>query len=232
MRKDPLDNHSDRDSTQIEDEAPQYHVKSPQPIISAQQTQKVQQIQVHPKQQAPTQVPKKKGRRDQPPSQDDFDKQKIIQEKLAALQKKKVEMSISDSDNDWQQLIGAIDNNNKLAPRIVSPLPRMISKGTNKDKPVIQSQLSVTPAQKPTHRSQVRQRLKKAKRELDELKAKQQLQQQDNNDLNKINVEIPDIQGTVEQLTGLQLSPNAESSSLNAGLRPMEAGSISASKGE
>ncbi|KAA6315427.1 MAG: hypothetical protein EZS28_055422, partial [Streblomastix strix] len=108
----------------------------------------------------------------------------------------------------------------------------MISTGMNKDKPAIQSQLSVTPAQKPQHRSGVRQRLKQAERELQELKAKQQLQQQNNNDLNNTNVEIPDIQGTVGQLTGLQPSPIAEGPSLNAGLRPEEAGSISASNRE
>ncbi|KAA6401857.1 MAG: hypothetical protein EZS28_002618 [Streblomastix strix] len=66
-------------------------------------------------------------------------------------------------------------------------------------------------------------------REIQELKAKQQLQQQKNIDLNDANVEIPDIQGTVGQLTGSQPSPIAESPGINAGLRQMEAGSISAS---
>ncbi|KAA6394563.1 MAG: hypothetical protein EZS28_009911 [Streblomastix strix] len=108
----------------------------------------------------------------------------------------------------------------------------MISTGMNKDKPVIQSQLPVTPTQKPQHRSGIRQRLKKAERELEELKAKQQLQQQNNIDLNNINVETPDIQGTVGQLTGLQPSQRTESPGLNAGLRPMEVGSISASNSE
>ncbi|KAA6352845.1 MAG: hypothetical protein EZS28_051629 [Streblomastix strix] len=78
----------------------------------------------------------------------------------------------------------------------------------------------------------MRQRLKKAERELESLKASQQLQQQDNFDLNNTNVEIPDIQGTVEQLTGLQPSPSAEGPGLNAGLRPTDAGSISASNRE
>ncbi|KAA6390385.1 MAG: hypothetical protein EZS28_014093 [Streblomastix strix] len=108
----------------------------------------------------------------------------------------------------------------------------MINTGMNKDKPVIQSQLSVTPTQKPQHRSGIRQRLKKAERELQELKARQQLQQQENNDLNNINVEILDIQGIVGQLPGLQPSPSAESPGLNAGLKPTEAGSITASNRE
>ncbi|KAA6403421.1 MAG: hypothetical protein EZS28_001049 [Streblomastix strix] len=43
---------------------------------------------------------------------------------------------------------------------------------------------------------------------------------------------MSDIQGTVGQLTGLQPSPNAEGPGLNAGLKPMEAGSISASNRE
>ncbi|KAA6311228.1 MAG: hypothetical protein EZS28_056167, partial [Streblomastix strix] len=100
------------------------------------------------------------------------------------LNKEKEQLGISDSDIEWQQVIGAIDNNNNLTPRsaqkqlqemiqqsvsnqttkqqqqttgsntqqrIISPLPRMISTGMNKDKPTIQSQLSVTPIQKPQH---------------------------------------------------------------------------------
>ncbi|KAA6359417.1 MAG: hypothetical protein EZS28_045057 [Streblomastix strix] len=106
----------------------------------------------------------------------------------------------------------------------------MISTGMNKDKPTVQSQLSVTPTQKSQHRAGLRQKLKKAERELEELKAKQQLQQQkENTDLNNESVQTPDIQGTVGQLAGLQPSPIAESPSLIAGLRPEEAGSISAS---
>ncbi|KAA6400243.1 MAG: hypothetical protein EZS28_004222, partial [Streblomastix strix] len=207
----------------------------------------------------------KKGRRDQLPNQYDIDEEEIIKERLAALQKKKEDLNIHDSDNDWQQLIGAIDNNNNLTPwsaqkqlqemlpesilnqttkqqqqatgsktqqRIISPLPRMISTGMNKDKPTIQSQLSVTPIQKPQHRSRMRQRLKKAERELELLKAQQQLRQQENNDLINQNVEMPDIQGTVGQLTGLQPSPSAEGPGLNAGLKPVEAGLISASNRE
>ncbi|KAA6360369.1 MAG: hypothetical protein EZS28_044104 [Streblomastix strix] len=187
MQKDPPDNHSDRDSTQTEDEAPQHHITPPQPKYPAQQTQRAQQIQVQLKQQAPAQIPKKQGRIDQPPNQDDIDEQEIIKERLAALQKEKEEMGISDSDVEWQQLIGVIDKNNNLTPR-------MINTGMNKDKPVVQSQLSVIPTQKSQHRSGVRQRLKKAERELEELKAKQQLQQQNNIDINNTNVEIPVIQ--------------------------------------
>ncbi|KAA6368987.1 MAG: hypothetical protein EZS28_035486, partial [Streblomastix strix] len=265
MQKDPPDNHNDRDSTWTEDEAPQHQVLTPLPKQPIQQTQRVQQIQVQPKQQAPAQVPKKKGRKDQPPSQDDIDEQEIIQERLAALQKEKEEMGIFDSYYDWQQLIGAIDNKINLTPRsapkqlqeiiqesifsqtakqqqqttgsktqqrIVSPLPRMISTGMNKNKPVIKSQLSATPTQKPVHRSGVRQRLKKAERELKELKVKQQLQQKENNDLNHVNFEIPDIQGTAGQLTGLQPSSDAQRPGLNAGLRLNETGSILASNKE
>ncbi|KAA6359717.1 MAG: hypothetical protein EZS28_044755, partial [Streblomastix strix] len=195
------------------------------------------------------------------PNQDDIEEREVIQERLAALQKEKEDLGVSDSDLEWQQLIGAIDSNNNLTPkssqkqlqqmiqqqaanqtkqtigskiqqRIISPLPRMISTGMNKDKPVVQSQLSVTPTQKSQHRAGLRQKLKKAERELELLKAKQQLQQQENTDLNNTNIEIPDIQGTVGQLTGLQPSPIAESPSLNAGLRPEEAGSISVSNRE
>ncbi|KAA6340889.1 MAG: hypothetical protein EZS28_052500, partial [Streblomastix strix] len=117
MQKDPSDNHSDRESTWTEDEVPQHHVTPTQPKQPAQQTQRVQQIQVQPKQQAPTQIPKKKGRRDQPLNQDDIDELEIIQERLATLQKEMQDLSIPDSDSDWQQLIGAIDNNNNLTPR-------------------------------------------------------------------------------------------------------------------
>ncbi|KAA6362168.1 MAG: hypothetical protein EZS28_042305, partial [Streblomastix strix] len=209
MQKDPSENHSDKDSTWTEDEAPQHQVSTPQSKLPTQQTQRLQQIQVQPKQQAPAQVPKQSGRIGQPPNQDDIDEQEIIQERLAALQKEKEELGISDSDMEWQQLIGAIDNNNNLTPkaaqkqlqemvqqaisnqtkkqqqqtagsntqqRIISPAPRMINTGMNKDKPSVQSQLSVTPAQKSQHRAGLRQRLKKAERELELLKARQQLQ--------------------------------------------------------
>ncbi|KAA6377612.1 MAG: hypothetical protein EZS28_026861 [Streblomastix strix] len=179
MQKDPQDNYSDKNSTWTEDEAPQHHATPSKPKQPTQQTQRVQQIQVQPKQQAPALVPKKKGRRDQPPNQDDIEKLKIIQEKIVALQKEKEDL--------------------------------------------------ITATQKPQHRSGMRQRLKKSESELELLKAKQQLRQQENNDLNYTNVEIPDIQGTVGQLTGLQPSPSAEGPGFNAGLKPTEVGSISAS---
>ncbi|KAA6333829.1 MAG: hypothetical protein EZS28_053124, partial [Streblomastix strix] len=186
MQKDPLDNHNDKDSTWTEDEVPQRQVATPLPKQPVQQAQRVQQMQVQPKQQAPAQVPKKKVRKYQPPSQDDNDKQEIIQERLAALYKEKEEIGISDYDNNWLQLIGAIDKYNNLIlrsvpkqlqemiqqsifnqtakqkqqttdsksqQRIVSPLPKMINTGLNKDKPVIQQQLLATPTQKPAHRS-------------------------------------------------------------------------------
>ncbi|KAA6387027.1 MAG: hypothetical protein EZS28_017449 [Streblomastix strix] len=108
----------------------------------------------------------------------------------------------------------------------------MINTGMNKDKPATQSQQSVIPTQKSQHRSGIKQRVKRAERELELLKAEQQLRQQGNIDLNNENVETPDIQGTVGQLTGLQPSPSAEGPSLNAGPRPVDAGSISASNRE
>ncbi|KAA6326031.1 MAG: hypothetical protein EZS28_054000, partial [Streblomastix strix] len=61
MQKDPIENHSDRDSTWTEDEVPQHHVATPKSSQPAQQIQRVQQTQIQPKQQAPAQVPQKKG---------------------------------------------------------------------------------------------------------------------------------------------------------------------------
>ncbi|KAA6321022.1 MAG: hypothetical protein EZS28_054609, partial [Streblomastix strix] len=222
MQKDPPDNHNDKDSTWTEDEAPQHHPSPPQTKQPTQQTQRVQQIQVQPKQQAPVPIQRKKGRRDQPLSQDEIDEVEIMKEKIAALQKKKEDLNIPDSDSDWQQLIGEIDNNNSLSPRtaqrkyqemieqaistekqhqyqqttglktqqrITSPLPRMINTGMNKDRPATQSQQSMTPTQKSQHRAGIRQRIKRAERELEELKAEQQLRQQGNIDLNNENVD-------------------------------------------
>ncbi|KAA6399759.1 MAG: hypothetical protein EZS28_004708 [Streblomastix strix] len=80
----------------------------------------------------------------------------------------------------------------------------MINTGMNNDKLVNQSQQSVTPTQKPTHGSGIRLILKKAERELEELNAKQYLQQQNNIDLNNTNVEVHDTQGIVGQRTILQ----------------------------
>ncbi|KAA6403172.1 MAG: hypothetical protein EZS28_001298 [Streblomastix strix] len=48
------------------------------------------------------------------------------------------------------------------------------------------------------------------------------------NDLNYMNVDIPDIQGTIAQKSGLQPSSGAQSPDLNARLRLKDAGSISA----
>ncbi|KAA6369844.1 MAG: hypothetical protein EZS28_034628 [Streblomastix strix] len=117
MLKDQMENHSDRDSTWTEDEVTQNHVVTSQPKQLAQQTQKVQQIQVQPKQQAPAQQPKKKGKKDKPPNQDDIDEQEVIRERLATFQKEKEQYGISDSENEWQQVIGEIDNNNSLTPK-------------------------------------------------------------------------------------------------------------------
>ncbi|KAA6370792.1 MAG: hypothetical protein EZS28_033682, partial [Streblomastix strix] len=243
----------------------QHHPSPPQPKQPTQQTQRVQQIQVQPKQQAPVPIQRTKGRRDQPLSQDEIDEVEIMKEKIAALQKEKDDLNIPDSDNDWQQLIGEIDNNNSLSPRtaqrkyqemieqaissekqhqqqqttdlksqqrIIAPQPRMINTGMNKYRPATQSQQSMTPTQKSQHRAGIKQRIKKAERELQQLKAEQQLRQQENIDLNNENVDSPDIQGTVGQLTGLQPSPSAEGPGLNAGPKPVEAGSISASNRE
>ncbi|KAA6377749.1 MAG: hypothetical protein EZS28_026727 [Streblomastix strix] len=265
MQKDPIENHSDRNSTWTEDEVPQHHVATPQYKQPAQQTQIIQQIQVQPKQQASVQVPKKKVRIDQPPIQDDIDEQETIQEKLAALQKEKEKYSISDSNNEQQQVIGEIDNNNKLTPnqaqkqlqemiqqsifsetvkqqkqtvrakvqqRIVSLLPRMIITGMNKDQPNIQTQLPSSSTQKPTHRSEVKQSKKQAERELELFQASQQRQQYKNTNLNNTNIETPDIQRTIGQLTGLQPSSGAKNLGLYAGPRQKEAGSISANNRE
>ncbi|KAA6374060.1 MAG: hypothetical protein EZS28_030415 [Streblomastix strix] len=117
MQKDPPDNRSDRDSTWTEDEVPQHQVSTPQSKQPAQQTQKVQQIQVQPKQQAPAQIPKQKMRISQQLNQDDIEEREVIQERLAALQKEKENLGISDSDLEWQQHIGAIDSNNNLTQR-------------------------------------------------------------------------------------------------------------------
>ncbi|KAA6396006.1 MAG: hypothetical protein EZS28_008464 [Streblomastix strix] len=92
----------------------------------------------------------------------------------------------------------------------------MVNTGMNKDKPGSQTQPPDTPTKRMTHRAGVKQRQKKLERELQQLQASQQLEQQENNDLNNTNVEKPDIQGTVGQLTGLQPSSGAQSPSLNA----------------
>ncbi|KAA6317882.1 MAG: hypothetical protein EZS28_055025, partial [Streblomastix strix] len=108
----------------------------------------------------------------------------------------------------------------------------MINTEMNKDKSNSKTQLPDTSAKKAIHRGGVKQKLKKAERELEQQLLKQQLQQQQNNDLNNINVDISDIQGTVGQPTGLQPSSGAQSPGLNAGLRLKEAGLISDSNSE
>ncbi|KAA6385029.1 MAG: hypothetical protein EZS28_019446, partial [Streblomastix strix] len=244
MQKCLSENHSDRDSIRTEDEVQQHDVATPQPKQPALQIQRAQQIQVLSKQQAPAPVPKKKGRRDHPPNQDDIVEQEILHKRLVTIQKEKEQYGIFDSENEWQQVIGEIDNNNNLTPkqaqkqlqqmiqqlifslkakyqqqttgsrtqqRKVSSLPRMFNTGMNKDKPSSQTQLPAIPTQKPVHRSGVKQRQKQTVRELQQLQANQQLQQQGNTDLNNMNVDIPDIQGPVGQLTGLQPSSGAQS---------------------
>ncbi|KAA6360251.1 MAG: hypothetical protein EZS28_044222, partial [Streblomastix strix] len=133
-------------------------------------------------------------------------------------------MSVNNETAKQQQQTTSL----KTQQRIVSPLSRMINTGMNKDKPSSQTQLLANPTQKPVYRSGVKQRQKKQERELEQLKAIQQLQQQEIIDLNNTNIEIPDIQGTVGQLTGLQPSSGAQNPGLNAGPKLKEAGSISA----
>ncbi|KAA6364257.1 MAG: hypothetical protein EZS28_040215, partial [Streblomastix strix] len=61
MQKDTSENHSDKDSTWTEDEAPQNQITTSQPKQPVHQTQRVQQVQVQPKQQAPAQVPRQRN---------------------------------------------------------------------------------------------------------------------------------------------------------------------------
>ncbi|KAA6401184.1 MAG: hypothetical protein EZS28_003290 [Streblomastix strix] len=103
MQKDPPENHSDRDSNWTEDEVPQNQITAPQPKQSVKQTQRIQHVQIQPKQQAPVQIPRQRGTKDAPSNQDDIDEQEILQVKLAALQKDKEQYGISDSENDQQQ---------------------------------------------------------------------------------------------------------------------------------
>ncbi|KAA6371389.1 MAG: hypothetical protein EZS28_033085 [Streblomastix strix] len=77
-----------------------------------------------------------------------------------------------------------------------------------------------------------KQRQKKFERKLQKLQASQWLQQIGYNDLNNMNVDISDIQGTVGQLTGMQPSSGAQSPGLNAGLKLKETVSISANNRE
>ncbi|KAA6394081.1 MAG: hypothetical protein EZS28_010395 [Streblomastix strix] len=84
MQKDAPENHSDRDSTWTEDEVPLHQIATSQPKQPVQQTQRVQQIQVQPKQQAPVQIPRQSRRKDASPNKDNIDEQEILQEMLAA----------------------------------------------------------------------------------------------------------------------------------------------------
>ncbi|KAA6403685.1 MAG: hypothetical protein EZS28_000798 [Streblomastix strix] len=96
MQKDTSENHCDKDSIWTEDEAPQNQIITPQPKLLVHYTQRIQQVQVQPKQQALAQVPRQRGRKDQPPNQDDIDEQEILQEWIVALQKLKEQYGISD----------------------------------------------------------------------------------------------------------------------------------------
>ncbi|KAA6359815.1 MAG: hypothetical protein EZS28_044658, partial [Streblomastix strix] len=84
---------------------------------------------------------------------------------------------------------------------IVSLAPRMTNTGMNRDKSSTQTQRPDTSTQKTTHREGIKQRQKIIEREFQQLHASQQVQQQGNNDFNKLNVDIYDIQGSVKQLT-------------------------------
>ncbi|KAA6374202.1 MAG: hypothetical protein EZS28_030269, partial [Streblomastix strix] len=94
MQKVPPENHSNRDSSRTEYEVPQHQVATPQLKQPIQQAQRIQQIQVQPKQQILAQAPKQKGRKDAPPSQDDIEEQKILREGLVALQKEKEQYTV------------------------------------------------------------------------------------------------------------------------------------------
>ncbi|KAA6365685.1 MAG: hypothetical protein EZS28_038789, partial [Streblomastix strix] len=250
MQKDPPDNYSDRDSTWTEDDAHNTRVyqiqiqpKHQAPAQIPKQKERIGQPPNHDDIDEQETMQERlaklqKENEELGTSDSDVERQQLIgaidnnnnltprsaQKQLQEM----IQQSVSNqTTKQQQQTIGS-----KILQRVISPAPRMINTGMNKDKPVIQSQLSGTPTQKSQHRSGIRQRLKKAEKELEELKAKQQLQQQENLDFNNTNVEIPNIQGTVGQPTGLQTSPIAEGPGLNAGLKPTEAGSISASNRE
>ncbi|KAA6396804.1 MAG: hypothetical protein EZS28_007666 [Streblomastix strix] len=89
MQKDPPENHSDSYSTWTEDEAPQHLVATSQPQQPVLPTQRIQQVQIQPKQQTTVQIPRQRGRKDAPRIQDDIHEQEILLEKQAALQKQK-----------------------------------------------------------------------------------------------------------------------------------------------
>ncbi|KAA6396870.1 MAG: hypothetical protein EZS28_007601 [Streblomastix strix] len=138
---------------------------------------------------------------------------------------------IGNSETAKQQTQQQITSSNALQ-NIASPAPKMISTRMNKDKPNSQTQRHQTSIQTATHRVGVRQRYMKLERELQQFQASQQHYQQENYDLNNMNVDIPDIRRTAEQLIGLQPSSGAQSPSLSAGLMLKETGSTSASNME
>ncbi|KAA6391761.1 MAG: hypothetical protein EZS28_012714 [Streblomastix strix] len=86
----------------------------------------------------------------------------------------------------------------------------------NKDKPNNYTQLPDIPIQKTIHRRGIKQSQKKIESKMLRLQTSQQLQQQENSDLNKMDADTSVIQGTVGQLTGLQPNSGAQSPSLNA----------------
>ncbi|KAA6397312.1 MAG: hypothetical protein EZS28_007156 [Streblomastix strix] len=219
IQNDIIENHSDRDSTWTEDDVPQLLVATPQSKLHARQTQRIQQIQVQPKQQASAPVPKKKGRIDQPPNHDDIEEQEILQERLATLQKKKEQYNISDQKNEQRQVIGEIDNNDYLTPKQAQKqLQEMIQQSIFSETAKQQQQTTI---------SKVQQRIVSPLPRMINTGMNKDIPE--NNDLNITNIETPDIQGTVGQLTDLQPSSGSQNPGLNAGPRLMQAGSISAS---
>ncbi|KAA6399250.1 MAG: hypothetical protein EZS28_005224 [Streblomastix strix] len=60
LQQDPLENHSDRNSSWTENEVLQNQITTPQPKLHIQQTQRIQQKQVQSKQQTPIQIPRQR----------------------------------------------------------------------------------------------------------------------------------------------------------------------------
>ncbi|KAA6399075.1 MAG: hypothetical protein EZS28_005398 [Streblomastix strix] len=101
MQNDP-ENHSYRDSTWTEDEILYQNITAPQPKQPATPTQRIQLVQIQPKQQTTVQIPRYRGRKDVLPKKDNIDEQEILQEKLAALQKEKEQYDSFTSAKDVQ----------------------------------------------------------------------------------------------------------------------------------
>ncbi|KAA6367866.1 MAG: hypothetical protein EZS28_036607, partial [Streblomastix strix] len=91
--------------------------------------------------------------------------------------------------------------NMKYYKKINSSASRRINTGMNKDKPSSQTQLFDTSTEKTTHRVGFKQRQKKMQRVMKRLQTCQQLEQQENSDINNMDADTTDIQGTVGQLT-------------------------------